>query len=221
MQYQLTETPMETSTLTPAYAKLASVSAIETTAEALNSHNFSAVILNTKEEALAKIKELIPHGASVMNGASQTLETIGYIDYLKAGQHGWNNVHDGILAEKDPVKQAELRKHSVVSDFYLGSVHALSQTGEMVIASASGSQLPHLAYTSPNLILVVGVQKITPTLADAVHRLETYVIPLEDKRMHEAYNIGTMYAKTLILHKENPAMGRKVHVLIVRESLGF
>ena len=91
----------------------------------------------------------------------------------------------------------------------------------MLIASNSGSQLPHLAFTSPNLILAVSAKKITPTIADAFERLNAVVVPLEDERMKEAYGYGTTHSKTLILHKENPAMGRKVHVLIVEEDLGF
>ena len=209
-------------TQTPStYTSVAAPSVINTTMDALKANSFEPLVLSTKEEALAKIKELIPAGASVMNGASKTLEAIGYIDYLKAGTHGWNNLHDAILGEQDPAKQAELRKHSVVSDFYLGSVHALSQTGELVIASNTGSQLPHLAFTSPNLILVVGAQKITPTLAAAIERLETYVVPLENARLQSIYHIDTTYAKTLILHKENPTLGRHVHVLIITEPLGF
>jgi hypothetical protein len=91
----------------------------------------------------------------------------------------------------------------------------------MVIASNSGSQLPHLAYTSPNIILVIGAQKITPTLSDALTRIDEYVVPLEDVRMKTAYGYGTLHSKTLILHKENSSMGRKVHVIIVNEILGF
>jgi len=106
-----------------------------------------------------------------MNGASRTLEEIGYVDYLKSGTHGWKNLHEEILAEKDPATQALLRKQSVLSDYYLGSAHAVTQTGELVIASNSGSQLPHLAYTSPNIILVVGTHKIVPTLQDALARI--------------------------------------------------
>ncbi len=195
--------------------------AVQKTVEALEKNNFKPLIINTKEEALAKIKELIPSGASVMNGASETLHQIGYIELLKSKSHPWNNLHDAILAETDPAKQALLRKHSVISDFYLGSVHALTETGEMVIASNSGSQLPHLAFTSPNLVLVVGMQKIVPTLADALSRIDTHVVPLEDERMKKAAGYGTSHNKTLILHKENPAIGRNVYVLIVNESLGF
>lgn len=189
--------------------------------EGLTSKHFEPIIVATKEEALAKIRELIPAGASVMNGASETLAEIGYIDLLKSGTHGWNNLHDGILAETDAAKQAELRKHSVLSDFYIGSSHAVAETGEIVIASNTGSQLPHLAFTSPNVILVVGVQKIVPTLADAFRRIDEVVVPLEDERMKKVYGYGTLHAKTLILHSENPALGRKVRVILMEEEAGF
>lgn len=203
------------------YDTLASSEAIAKTAEGLKKRGFDPIIVGAKANALEKIKELIPAGASVMNGSSVTLEEIGFIDYLKAGEHGWNNVHEAIINETDPVKQGELRRNSVTSDFYLGSVHALSETGEMVIASNTGSQLPHIVFTSPNLILVVGAQKITPTLADAVERLEKYVVPLEDARAMKAYGAHTAQNKTLIWRGENPMMGRKIHVLIVNEKLGF
>src|SRR5258708_6455534 len=203
------------------YTALASNEAVTKTADALKERNFEAIVVDTKEEALEKIKTLIPEGVSVMNGASRTLEEIGYVEYLKSGTHGWNNLHAAILAEKDPIKQAELRKHSVLSDYYLGSVHSLSQTGEMVISSNSGSQLPHLAYTSPNIILVVGTQKITPTLQEALRRMEEHVVPFEDERMKKAYGYGTMEAKTLILRSENPVLGRKVRVILVKEKLGL
>ncbi len=203
------------------YTTLASKEVIEKTVASLTTNHFMPEVMATKEAALAHIKEIIPKGASVMNGASLTLQQIGFIDYLKDGSHGWNNLHAAILAETDAAKQSDLRKMGVISDFYLGSVHALSQTGELVIASNTGSQLPHLAYTSPNLILVISTEKITPTLTDAIKRLEEHVIPLENTRIQALYKIDTTYAKTLILHKENPSLGRKVHVLLVEEKLGF
>lgn len=203
------------------FKTLASQETINQTIKALGEHNFNAVLVNTKEEALEKIKQMIPEGVSIMNGSSETLREIGYIDLLKSGNHKWNNLHDAVLKETDPEKQAKLRKESVLSDFYLGSAHAVSQTGEIVIASNTGSQLPHLVFTSPNIILVVGAQKITPDLNSALQRIEEYVIPLEDKRMMGVYGFGTTYAKTLILRKENPNMGRKINIIFVNESLGF
>src|SRR5437764_723087 len=104
------------------YSQLALPEIVAKTAEALKAKNYEPHIVDSGAEAFAKIKELIPPGASVMNGASVTLETIGFVDYLKGGKHGWNNLHAAIVAEKDPAKQAALRKQALLSDYYLGSV---------------------------------------------------------------------------------------------------
>ena len=111
------------------YDQLATAKSLEKTIKSLNDNGFQAISVNTKAEALEKIKTLIPAGVSVMNGSSLTLGEIGFVDYLKSGKHNWKNLHKGILDETDPNKQAELRKYSVVSDYYLGSVHAVSETG--------------------------------------------------------------------------------------------
>ena len=204
------------------YDTLASVERINRAIVGLKSHNIRAEVVDSGVAALARIKELIPKNVSVMNGTSRTLEQIGYIDYLKAGTHEWDNLKENIVAEKDPVKQAELRKHSVVSEYYLGSVHALAENGDIVVASASGSQLPHVVFTSQNLIFVVSTKKIVPTLADAFDRIEKHVFPLEDARMQEAYGgAHSVLAKILILKAEPAMMKRTVQVLLVNENLGF
>ncbi len=203
------------------YTTLATQEVVAKTAEALRANGIETFVVDTRTAALQKIKELIPTGASVMNGSSVTLEQIGYIDYLKSGTHGWNNLHETILAEKDQAKQAQLRKQATLSDYYLGSVHALTETGEFFVASNTGSQLPHIVFTSPNLILVVSTQKIVPTLAEAMKRLIEYVFPLEDKRLREKFDVGTMLSKIVIFKKENPRLGRKIRMILVAEKLGF
>lgn len=203
------------------YTTLATDEIITKTSEALAERHVSVTVVENRAAALDKIRELVPASASIMNGSSRTLEEIGYIELLKSGTHAWTNPKDAILAEKDPTKQALLRKQSVISDYYVGSVHALSQNGEIVIASNSGSQLPHIVFTSPNVIFVVSTQKITPTLSDALDRLEKHVIPLEDARMKSVGYPGTYQSKTLIFRGEHPVMGRKFHVIFVKEALGF
>jgi hypothetical protein len=179
------------------------------------------VVVETGKEALAKILKLIPAGASVMNGSSRTLEEIGFLEYLKSGKHGWRNQHELILSEKDPLKQVSQRKQALLADYYLGSAHAVTEDGELIIASASGSQLSHLVFSSPNVILVVGTQKIVNNREEAMKRLDTHVIPLEDERMKQKYGFGTSLDKILIFRKENPMLGRKVTVILVKEKLGF
>ncbi len=104
---------------------------VEKTMNSLKKNGHLPEFFETKEEVLERIKELIPKGVSVMNGASRTLEDIGFIEYLKGNSHGWNNLHAEILAEKDVAKQNLLRKQSVLSDFYLGSAHAVTENGEI------------------------------------------------------------------------------------------
>ena len=206
---------------THTFDELAGREVVERLVKALAERGFLPESVRTGAEALARIKELIPVGESVMNGSSETLEQISFIDYLKSGAHGWNNLHAAVLAEKDSAKQAVLRAQSVISDYYLGSAHAVTEEGEIVISSNTGSQMPHLVFTSPNIILVVSTQKIVPTLTLAFERIEKHIIPLEDVSIQKKYGIHTMRAKTLILHRENPMMGRKVHIIFVGEKLGF
>ncbi len=92
----------------------------------------------------------------------------------------------------------------MLSEYFLGSVHAIAETGEMVIASASGSQLPAYIFTSNNVIWVAGTQKIAPALPDAIKRVEEYVFPMEDARM-----------------KKEGAAGSTIGKLLVNEKLGF
>jgi L-lactate utilization protein LutC len=178
-------------------------------------------LVANKEEALEKVKSLIPAGASVTTGASVTLEQIGFVDLLKSGDHPWKNLKVDIVAEKDPIKQALLRKQSVLADYFLASVHALAETGEVVIASATGSQLPSDAFTSDNVIWVVGAQKIVPTLEDGLKRLREYVFPLENEHMKTLYGVGSVLAKILIFEREAPSSKRNIHLILVKEVLGF
>ncbi len=203
------------------YETLATKDVVEKTIASLAARHVEALVVENGVEALKKIQELIPAGSSVMNGSSRTLEQLGFVEYLKAGAHGWNNLHEGILAEKDPAKQSALRKQATLSEYYLGSVHAMAETGQFIIASNTGSQLPHIVFTSPNLIFVVSTKKIVPTLTDALKRLEEYVIPREEKHMQELYGAHTAPNKIVIFNGENPILGRKVRVIFVNEDLGF
>lgn len=197
------------------YKDIANKESLRKTIKSLEEKGYCVSVAENAKEALDEIKKIIPKNSSVMNGASVTLEEIGFIDYLKDGKHGWNNLHEKVL------NKTLTRKEAAISDFYLGSVHAVTEDGKMLIASNTGSQLPHLVFTSQNLILVVGIQKIVSNIELAFKRLESHVIPLEDKHMMEKYGVGTNPRKILIFNSESPAMGRKINIIFVKEKLGF
>lgn len=114
---------------------------IETAAAAVKARGIAVEIVGTRADALERVKSIIPAGATVMTGASLTLKEIGFEDYLISKAHPWKNLKEDIVAEKDPAKQAALRRQAILADYFLGSVHAVAESGELVIASASGSQL--------------------------------------------------------------------------------
>lgn len=188
---------------------------IQITTNALKQKGYEVFEVADKKEALQKVKNLIPKRASIMNGSSVTLEEIGFIDYLKSKEHEWNNLHEKVLAKEID------RKTTTISDFYLGSVHALTQDGQMIIASNTGSQLPSLTFNSQNIILVIGKQKIVKNLEEGLKRLEDYVYPLEDKHMMGLYGVGSQISKILIFRNEAKMLGRKINIILVDEKLGF
>jgi len=203
------------------YESLPSPETVQKTAEAVNQRGINVIVVNTRQEALAKVKELIPEGASVMTAGSVTLTQIGLDDLLISGKHPWKNLKSDLLAEKDPAKQGALRKQATLSDYYLGSVQAITEGGEMVIASGTGSQLPAFAFSSSNVIFVAGAQKITANLEQALQRMREHSYILEDKRMKSIGAPGSMIGKVLIFEREAAFLRRKVTLILVNEVLGY
>lgn len=204
------------------YDTLPSTDRIHRTVEAVNARGINAVFVETKEDALAHMLSIIPAGSVVMTGGSVTLQQIGFEALLISGDHPWRNFKADLLAEPDPVRQAAMRREGTMAEFFLGSVNALAESGELVFASGSGSQLPAYAYNSRNIIWVVGAQKITPTLDDAMRRIREYALPMEDQRQRSMGNKnGSYIGKVLIFEKELPYMRRNLNMILVNEVLGF
>jgi len=202
------------------YDALASKNVIKRTMDALKARNINVELVDTKDDALRIINKLIPPGKEVMTGGSTTLDQIGFTELLKSGKHPWKNLKGQLLSEKDPARQMELRKKSVTSEYFLGSVHAVAETGEILIVNATGSSIPSDAFSSDNVIWIVGTHKIVPTLEEGFKRIREYCFPLEDKRMKSIGYQGTTIGKYLIFEREINE-NRKINLIFVNEKLGF
>jgi L-lactate utilization protein LutC len=203
------------------YDKLASPAAVKKTAAVLRKKRYNVNVFKTGSDALSAIKKAIPDGASVMNGASVTLEQIGHLDYLASGKHKWVDLHAKVASENDREKRAKLRREAVLSDYYLGSVHAVTQEGDFIVASNTGSQLPHIVFTSKNLIFVVSTKKIVKNLDEAMKRLIKHAYPLEDKKLMEKYNIHTGVSKIITFKGESAFSDRTISFFLVEQNLGY
>lgn len=203
-----------------AYDQIPSREVIDRTMDAVQRRGVDVEFVETKSDALRRLVDLIPAGAEVMRGGSNTLEEIGFGAFLRDGRKELRDLKKAIQAQDDREKRAELRRKSVTADYFLGSVHAVAETGEILTASASGSQLPAYAYSAKHIIWVVGAQKIVPDVDTAFKRIRDYALKLEDEKMKKLGYPGSTIGKILLFEREtNPA--RQVRLILVNERLGF
>ena len=191
---------------------------IQRTVEALYQRNMPAVVAESGEHALQLLKDMIPEGAEVFNSTSETLDTIGYSDYLHNNPR-YRNLHDEVAAETDPVKLREKRRLATVSEYIIGSVQAISETGEIVVASGSGSQLGAFVFGAKYVILVAGTQKICPTLSDAIDRTRGYTLHRHDEWLQAQGRGARPVGKLAIL--ENEVGEGRVRVILIKQNLGW
>ncbi|GAA1950346.1 LUD domain-containing protein [Catenulispora subtropica] len=209
---------MTTPTTSESFTDVAPAQSLERAAKALTDHGFTVEILDDAAAARTRIAELIPEGAVVFTGASETLRlsgidedlnTSGRYDSLKARAHTMDRV----------TQRNDIWRALSVPDVIVGSVAAVTETGSLVAASASGSQLPGYAGAAPRAIWVVGAQKIVPDLPAALRRVEEHCLPLENERAQKVYGVPSALNRILVLNAESEP-GRGV-VLLLREAIGF
>ncbi|MXR40677.1 lactate utilization protein [Halobaculum sp. WSA2] len=192
---------------------------IEETADNLRANGFEVVVVDSADEALETIQSRIPAGASVMNGHSTTLEEVGFAEYLSEGDHEWESLADEIWGIDDDEERQAARRKSQTADYFLGGINAIARTGELVAADRSGSRIGAYPFAAGNVLIVSGVNKIVPTLDDALDRLESVAYPLENERAKEAYGVESEIAKQLIFRQELEQ--DRTTVVLVREQLGY
>ncbi len=192
---------------------------IEKTIEALKANNIDAIVVDTGEQAKQKALELIPQGAEVMTMTSVTVDTIGLSKELnESGKYA--AVKPKLYALDPATQKREQKKLGTAPEYVVGSVHAVTQDGKVLVATNSGSQIPAYVYGSDHVIWIVGAHKITANLDEAMKRIEEYVLPLESERAHQAYGVpGSQISRLLITNKE-PMPGRTT-IIFVKEALGY
>jgi len=205
-----TQTPSRFDTLPDEQTLAATVTALE-------EHGFSVEVVDDLEAARQAVLSRIPHGSSVMTNTSVTLQQTGIADAVNDG--GPYDSARTKMAELDFATQLqEMKAIGGQPDYALGSVHAITGDGTLVIASASGSQLASYAWGASNVIFVAGAQKLVPTLDAARDRIYGHSLVLEDARAVAAYGQHSTVGKILEIHSELPG---RIHIVLVRQVVGF
>jgi hypothetical protein len=190
---------------------------IQRVAAAVSANNIDVRVVDTGEEAKRLVLELVPDGAEVHSGKSKTLVDLGlYKELFESGRYDSLRGHYMNLDRK--THDREIRKMISAPDYMLGSVQAITESGDLVIASASASQLGPYASGAGRLILVAGSQKIVGDLDEAMRRIDETVFPYEDALVRERMNSGTFMGKVLIIRRE--WVDDRITVVLVRQPVG-
>jgi hypothetical protein len=200
------------------FGQLASEEQIRTAAAALEQNGIQVTVVKDRDEATRTALGLIPDGAKVLDAPSQTLVALGLDKTLAESTR-----FQPLRAEFMRLYQAQdfdgLRKLGAAPDVVIGSVHAITEKGQVVVASASGSQLGPYVSGAGKVIWIAGTQKIVPDLDAAFERVDQYTFPRENERAQKAYGKQSFAAKLLVINREfRPG---RIHLILIRENLGF
>jgi acyl-CoA hydrolase len=208
---------MNTTTAPDRFTTLPDEQTLTAAVTALEEHGFSVQVVDDLDAARQAVLARIPHGSSVMTNTSVTLQDTGIADAINDGAP-YDSARNKMFALDFATQAQQMKAIGGQPDYALGSVHAITRDGTLVIASASGSQLASYAWGAANVIFVVGAQKLVPTLAAAHERIYQHSLPLEDARAVAAYGQHSQVGKILEIHQELPG---RIHIVLIRQPVGF
>ncbi len=190
---------------------------LDATVVALEEHGFSVEVVDDLDAARDAVLADIPEGSSVMTNTSVTLNETGIADAIDNGGP-YESARNKMMEFDFATQLQEMKAIGGQPDYALGSVHAVTRDGTLVIASASGSQLASYAWGAANVIFVIGAQKLVPDLEAARRRIVEHSLPLEDARAYAAYGQNSRIGKILEIHQEDPG---RIRVVLIRQAVGF
>ncbi|MEV0582538.1 LUD domain-containing protein [Nonomuraea sp. NPDC050310] len=197
------------------FATAAPAAQVERAAAALRANGYLVHVVDTVAEARALVTGLVPRDESVFTTSSETLRLSGIAaDLDESGEFFSVRAKAGELGD-DLLARVRL---GAAPDVVVGSVHAVTEEGHLVVASASGSQFAPYASGAGKAIWVVGAQKVVSDLATALQRLRSYSLPREHQRLRE-FGSSSFIGKILIMERE--ALPDRGTVVLVHEPIGF
>src|SRR6266568_1498558 len=157
---------MSTTAVPDRFTTLPDEHALQETVVALEEHGFSVEVVSDLDAARQAVLVRIPEGSSVMTNTSVTLEEAGIAAAVDEGGR-YESARNKMMALDFATQLQEMKAIAGQPDFALGSVHAVTRDGTLIVASASGSQLASYVWGAANVIFVVGTQKLVSSAEEA------------------------------------------------------
>ena len=194
---------------------------------ALESRNMEAYYVETKEEAVKKALELIPKGSSINMGGAASVKECGLYDAISNGEYEFYD-RDKV---KTPEEKEEIARKAFSSDYFLGSVNAMSEDGVFINIDGNANRVAAYAFGPKNVLLIVGMNKVVKTQEDAMSRARNEAAPVNAQR----FGIDTPCSKAgscfdckspeciccqILVTRFSRQKGR-FKIILVDENLGF
>lgn len=194
--------------------------------ENLKKRFFDAYYVNTADEARELALKLIPEGSSVSWGGAMTAVEIGLTKALHAGNYR--------VIDRDPLEgeaRMEAMRQALLCDAYVTSTNALSEDGCLVNIDRVGNRVAAMCFGPKNVVLIAGMNKVVPTVEDAVVRARNYAAPVNAQRFpgRTVCNVTGACGDCItedcvcsyIVTTRICRPAGKIKVILVGESLGF
>lgn len=202
------------------FSQLASESNIQEAKKTLETNGISVMVAKDSAEAQKMAISLIPEGAEVMTATSTTLDQLGLTKIFNdSGKY--NSIKSQLTKLNRETDSLKMQKLGAAPEYVIGSIHAVTEDGKVIVASGSGSQLPSYSYGSPHVVWLVSTKKIVKNLDEGMKRVYEHILPQEDARMKRVYgpDAGSSPRKILIFNAE--ANRERIKLVFVKEDLGF
>ena len=189
------------------------------TSSALIQRNIQTSIAENAAEAKQFLMDLIPRNSEVYVSTSETLDSIGFTEHISQS-NSYKSLNELVTAETDLDTQKDVRRRvTTIADYFVGSVQAISASGEVIIASGSGSQIAAYVYGAKKVFWVAGIQKICQDLPSAIERVRGYTLEKHDQWLQSFGRSAAPVGKLLIFEHEQ--IKERVHMILVNETLGW
>lgn len=153
---------------------------INKVAENLAKNNMEAFVVETKDEILPLLNNLLPDGASVGVGGSVTLNEIGVIPFLREGNYEFFDRYAEGLSRPEAV---EVMRQALLADAFITSSNAVTEKGELYNVDGNGNRVAALCFGPKKVIVIVGANKIVKDLKAAEERVKKIAAPKNCTRL--------------------------------------
>ena len=196
--------------------------------EKLKAHDFNALYVKTKEEAIQEVFKYVTSDTRIGVGGSITLRELGIVEQLKARG---NTVFDHWIQGLSKEESIKIRKAQMTSDLFLSSSNAITVNGELVNIDFFGNRVNAITHGPGKVILVAGYNKIVEDVQEAIKRIKNVAAPLNARRL----NIDVPCAKlgkcvdcdstnricrVIVIHERKPPL-TDILIILVGEELGY